>query len=697
MTNYNYIICEYSQQTGEKFRGSGDFENFSEEDLMKIVSKLSNNGYFNNSSKSGSFYIHSTLNNEILLDGYNQAEIFGYFYGKDGARPEDQNYFIILFLKSNEHLNINENWRSLLGKLSNNVNASILETNSSEENYFENNYKKYSRIALKIISLLMDNHFSKTINLLYNDSPKKIEIIVDCIYYLLPLRYRKLFSYQIDGLKNDVVSLYITSNKSNINDTFVTLDSILNIDLTSLDGYFIYTDMYQDKNMLNSILGIDLHDKILKYDVNSEPAHCLKVLSVLYSLGKLDSKLSLDDFIPVVNDYASLDFSSALNCHGHDNLFSVFQKIQLMRDTNKAYIELLKIILLSQLRRFDDLNNADNYNAITEAIKISSFFFSDDNLNNVNITKLVNDLIQDYFDDLFLALILGETYVIEDINDDSDFTRQIKEKIREKLDNNELLIRLQNIFQTLPVSLYEYLKDNNIINNYATKTQYISYLMKKIDYLVNKYIDSLNLDEAEVYYSNSSEDVRRLILLSLPKWFSKNGEINNKLVLQYIDSPMINGLKTYNLDITNAPMVKKLLDTINHLSKINEFIKFDISTFLNSQKYFIEYSNMISERNVEAEVRADVDKNKKILCVPFIVVALVNIVINLTLYFILGQYALIGFSTIIIAFVMTLLINLKFYGIEERKKAKILYISMIIATTMPLVIALLTTIIYMAL
>ena len=106
---------------------------------------------------------------------------------------------------------------------------------------------------------------------------------------------------------------------------------------------------------------------------------------------------------------------------------------------------------------------------------------------------------------------------------------------------------------------------------------------------------------------------------------------------------------------------------------------------------------MISERNVEAEVRADVDKNKKILCIPFIVVALVNIVINLTLYFILGQYALIGFSTIIIAFVMTLFINFKFYGIEERKKAKILYISMLIATTMPLVIALLTTIIYMAL
>lgn len=668
---YNSISKGYSN--GFNYTGTSIFEDVSGDNIQNIIKTLSNNNIIlpDGYDCDETTYIYRNFETpftiKFLDSNYNEKtfsfkQLFGIYVPskiEGGIRNAGSSYFIIYFLEDNDI-----DFTDLINK-----QKEYLKISSGNKDYFEPkilNIKKSDINPLLILSYLYENNFSLNKYLLIegdNDSLYNFIFTFANNDYFNKDKYDFAFivNFNIEKYSHLPLQCNLLSSSSSQKKVKFT-DKIL---LSQLENYD-YPSFVSHLNPTNLIKYNELSPCPTSGDYTQFNYFRQLILSNLNDFNDIDANSFLreDDYLSILENSKFL-FSLASNLSRSNSKYS--QKDNL----------LYKIISRG-------LTNEKNIETKYALFVIFDHLFEKINKNSVN---LIIDLLRFNFNKTLFYSLLSNKFDLDVSNKNSievSLVKIIKEDI-EKIKDKESLISMfeQDLDDDLSNKIVEHYKDNN-------ESNVLNKLKDVFEGVINniKDIEKLN----DFYIEHDYESVEELCFSRLP--FLLLDKEDNLIVDKYNKFKNLEILIKFTSPYTKINVVgnhgqklKKLKDEISVINLTYLTLKKEAENFFEPQKEFLEDYKYLKDYSYDLQRLKEIDKTY--ITFPFILTFILDVILSILLTLLIGEIGLFSFLFILVAFLISLLLNLFYKYDGERVKKKFLYTSLFLICVVPLLFALL--------
>ncbi len=676
---YNSISKGYLN--GFNYTGTSIFKDVSGDNIQSIIKTLSDNNIIlpDGYDCDETTYIYRNFKTpytiKFLDSNYNEKtfsfkQLFGIYVPskiEGGIRNAGSSYFIIYFLEDNDI-----DFTDLINK-----QKEYLTISSGNKDYFEPkilNIKKSDINPLLILSYLYENNFSLN-SYLFIDDENDSDSLCNFIFTFANNDYFNKDKYDFAFIVNFNIEKYShLSLKCNLLSSSSFPKKVKFTDKISLSQLENYDYPYFISRLEPTSL--------IKYN---ELSPCLT--SGDYTQFNYFKHLILNN----LNDFSDIDVNSFLKEDDYLSilknskfLFSLAEKLKSSSSKYNQKDNLLYKIISSEL------TNDENLETKYALFVIFDHLFEEKiNKNSVN---LIIDLLRFNFNKTLFYSLLSNNFDLDVSNKNAievSLVKIIKEDI-EKIKDKESLISMfeQDLDGDLTNLIVEHYKDNKSIT--FSKSIILNKLKDIFEGVVSdiKDIEKLN----NFYNEYNYESVEELCFSRLPFLLLDNkdnlivdkyNKFKNLGILIKFTSPntLIKVSETY------GQKMKKLKEEITAINLTSLTLKQEAKDFFGPQKEFLEDYKYLKDYSYDLQRLKEIDKTY--ITFPFILTFILDVILSILLTLLIGEIGLFSFLFILVAFLISLLLNLFYKYDGERVKKKFLYNSLFLICVVPILFALL--------
>lgn len=700
----NYIVNTYITEPSVKeiCYGEGVFKDYGG-DLYSFIEPLKRQGLILSKANHDFSIVSKGGNFSCLGETFSRVIIF-HFKAKTEIRNFTTYFYIIYFQKEDEDI-----FSDLLS-----LEKEILSITSKLDNFSlsfasKKGLKVKPTIVNQLLLYLFNRSFEEPSVLYQENDPLQSFINLVEINKMLPKELKKQFSFIVNdnGISPINVNIYssddVSLRKENIQTKVCLLDSLNPIQ----------DDIY-DPTVYQKILVYYLKDRDFASLFNDKID-----FKKLLSLGEMiqDKYVSSYNVLETIinlkvvkdNDYYLLEqVQSYLMTYLTDNEFYDYEVLYYLQTTDNDY---------SLPNLVNKIVNDDNYELALTLVYfyrsyLSCLLHNDKQLNidlTIELVKVIKGFLDNnnYINDYFFSFIFGiEPYIISDElllkeiylfclidsfnfeTQKSSILNQLIGKFKDILKNeyyaNDLLEDIQ-----ISRDLFDALINNNLIENTSYRL-YLKKLRKKLLFIDDSRIEGYNLDQLiDEYRNEDNEDIKYRYFYALEKKLKQGDAYHFEDVVTSLDQPIFLDLLNTSFDLTNEKDLINLKSSVKDYKDIKSNVNNIVSKIMEEQKAFITLRGSLDSFDADVqtlEVKKSLAPDFSYL--PSIIISFLNVLLTLIEYFLIGIYGLIGLALVLLTLIINLIINFMYAKTDIETKNKVIFPSLILSTTLPLIIML---------
>ena len=203
-------------------------------------------------------------------------------------------------------------------------------------------------------------------------------------------------------------------------------------------------------------------------------------------------------------------------------------------------------------------------------------------------------------------------------------------------------------------------------------------------------IEGYNLDQLiDEYRNEDNEDIKYRYFYALEKKLKQGDAYHFEDVVTSLDQPIFLDLLNTSFDSIEEKELISLKESVKEYKDIKSNINNIVSKIMEEQKAFVTLRGSLDSFDADVqtlEVKKSLAPDFSYL--PSIIISLLNVLLTLIEYFLVGIYGLCGLALVLLTLIINLIINFMYAKTDIETKNKVIFPSLFLSTTLPLIIML---------